>query len=82
MKLQKIFYEGKKITGIYGNYSSGKSISLIIFNKYAEFPTLYLNLKALKYSFQTEGYAGILPNEVMNIYIKNNKSYKDYEGFI
>ena len=81
-KLQNIFYEGKKITGIYGNYSSGKSISLIIFNKYAEFPTLYLNLKALKYSFQTEGYAGILPNEVMNIYIKNNKSYKDYEGFI
>ena len=51
-KLQNIFYEGKKITGIYGNYSSGKSISLIIYNKYAEFPTLYLNLKALKTLFK------------------------------
>lgn len=82
LKLKKIFNGGKKITGIYGNYSSGKSFSLIIYNKYAKFPTLYLNLKALKNSFQTEGFTEILPNELKNIYIKNNKSYDEYEVFI
>ena len=74
--------EGKKIKGICGNYSSGKSISILFFNYSFTFPTLYLNLKSLKNSFLTNGYTTILPNEAMNIFIKNKKEYKDYKKFI
>ena len=72
----------KKIHGIYGNYSSGKSISLLVFNFSFPFPTLYLNLKVLKNSFNTEGYTTILPDESINIFVKNKKKYDEYEKFI
>ena len=78
-----IFYKkNKKILGIYGNYSSGKSISLMMYNYYSEYPSLYLNLKALKNSFHTKGYTTILPNEAMNIYIKSKKTFEDHKKFI
>ena len=78
------FYESKtsKIIGLYGNYSCGKSISLITLNHCFKFPTLYLNLKALYKSFDTEGYSIILPNEAMNLFIKNKKTFEEYEKFI
>ena len=82
VKLDTFFKKDKKILGIYGNYSSGKSISLIMYNYYSVYPTLYLNLKALKNSFQTKGFTKLLPNEAINIYIKNNKSFKNYKNFI
>lgn len=78
------FYENseKKILNVYGNYASGKSISLILFNYSLEFPTLYLNLKAIKNSFQTSAYATIFPNEVINMFIKAKKDFEEYENFI
>ena len=72
----------KKIHGIYGNYSSGKTISLLVFNYSFDFPTLYLNLKVLKNSFLTDGYTTILPEESINIFVKNKKQYEEYEKFI
>ena len=45
-------------------------------------PILYLNLKILKNSFLTNGYKTILPNEAMNIFIKNKKNFKDYKKFL
>lgn len=74
--------EKSKIIGLYGNYSCGKSISLITLNHSFNFPTLYLNLKALYKSFDTEGYTIILPNEAMNIFIKNEKNFEEYKNFI
>ena len=78
------FYESttSKIIGLYGNYSCGKTISLITLNHCFKFPTLYLNLKALNKSFDTEGYTIILPSEAMNLFIKNKKTFEDYEKFI
>ena len=81
-KLEIFFEKDKKILGIYGNYSSGKSISIMMNNYYSEYPSLYLNLKALNDSFQTKNFTKILPNEAMNIYIKSKKSFKDYKNFI
>ena len=72
----------KKIIGVYGNYSSGKSISLLLYNYSFQFPTLYLNLKVLKNCFLTNGYTTILPNEAMNIFIKNKKNFDDYKKFL
>ena len=71
-----------KIIGLYGNYSCGKSISLITLNHCFNFPTLYLNLKALYKSFDTEGYTIILLNELMNLFIKNKKDFEEYKNFI
>ncbi len=84
IKLNEYYFskENCKILGIYGNYSSGKTISLIIHNYYASYPTLYLNLKALKNAFQTNGYTVILPNEIINICIKANYSFENYQKII
>ena len=78
------FYENseKKILNVYGNYASGKSVSLILYNNSLEFPTLYLNLKAIKNSFQTSAYTTIFPNEVINVFIKMKKNFEEYENFI
>ena len=83
------FYEGhllkkekEKIIGLCGNYASGKSISLILLNFSCNFPSLYLNLKVLKNTFQTEAYSKIFPNEVMNIFIKRNKTFEEYKEYI
>ena len=83
IKISK-FYKSttSKLIGLYGNYSCGKSISLINLNHCFKFPTLYLNLKALYKSFDTEGYTIILPNEAMNLFIKNKKDFKEYKKFI
>ena len=68
--IQSYYSEKKnKMFWIYGSYSSGKSISLIMYNHAFDFPTLYLNLKVIKNSFLTNGYTTILPNEVINIFI-------------
>jgi len=78
------FYENseKKILNVFGNYASGKSISLILYNNSLEFPTLYLNLKAIKNSFQSSAYTTIFPNEVINMFIKAKKNFEEFENFI
>ena len=78
------FYENSenKILNVFGNYASGKTISLILYNSSLEFPTLYLNLKAIKNSFQTSAYTTIFPNEAINMFIKMKKNFEEYENFI
>ena len=41
------------IYGIFGNYASGKSFYLINYNYISKFPSIYLNLKALKNALET-----------------------------
>ena len=70
------------IYGIFGNYASGKSFFLIYYNYEIEFPSVYLNLKALKNAHKTKGFSDLLNNELMILFFKLKKSYKEYENFI
>ena len=70
------------IYGMFGNYASGKSIFLMHYNFESKFPSIYLNIKALKNSLQTEGFATILNNELMSFFFKLKKDYKDFQLFI
>ena len=83
------FYENKErneisdvIYGIFGNYASGKSFFLIFYNYKVKFPSIYLNLKALKNAFKTKGFSNLLNNELMCLFKKSKKSYDDYKNFI
>ena len=70
------------IYGIFGNYACGKSIFLVYFNYINEFPSIYLNLKILKNSSETDGFQEILNNELMILFHKLNKSYEEYKKFV
>jgi len=85
----KMFYESKErdrvsdlIFGMYGNYASGKSFFLIYFNYFCKYPSVYLNLKALKKAFKTEGFQDILNNELMFLFYKLKKSFNDFKNFV
>ena len=82
--IKTYYYETKNenIFGICGNYASGKSISIILFNHSFNFPTLYLNLKVIKNSFETDVFKIILPNEAINMFIKNGKEFNEYKNFL
>ena len=84
-----MFYESKErdrvsdlIFGMYGNYASGKSFFLIYFNYFYKHPSVYLNLKALKKAFKTEGFQNILNNELMFLFYKLKKSFNDFKNFV
>ena len=70
------------IYGIFGNYACGKSIFLVYFNYVNELPSIYLNLKIMKNSSETDGFQEILNNELMILFHKLNKSYEEYKKFI
>ena len=70
------------IYGILGNYGSGKSFFLINYNYKTKSPSVYLNLKALKNAFRTNGFANLLNNELMILFHKLKKNYQEFENFI
>ena len=70
------------IYGIFGNYASGKSFFLMNFNYKSEFSTIYLNFKILKNASNTQGFTDILNNEIMILFHKLKKSFKDFKNFI
>ena len=70
------------IYGIFGNYACGKSIFLVYFNSIIELPSIYLNLKIMKNSCETDGFQEILNNELMILFHKLDKSYEEYKKFI
>ena len=70
------------IYGIFGNYACGKSIFLVYYNYINELPSIYLNLKIMKNSCETDGFQEILNNELMILFHKLNKSYEEYKKFI
>lgn len=70
------------IYGMFGNYASGKSFLLMYFNYSSVFPSIYLNLKVLKNASNTHGFTDILNNEIMILFRKLKKSFKDFINFI
>ena len=70
------------IYGILGNYGSGKSFFLINYNYKTKSPSVYLNLKALRNAFRTNGFANLLNNELMILFHKLKKNYQEFENFI
>ncbi len=70
------------IYGIFGNYASGKSFSLIYYNYNCEFNSIYLNLKALKNALETRGFTDMLNNEIIILFKKLNQPYDEYQKFI
>ena len=83
------FYENKRrkgvvdvIYGIFGNYASGKSLFLMHYNYITQYPSIYLNLKALKKSSNTKRFREIFSNELIILYHKLQKAYKDFNDFV
>ena len=83
------FYENKRrkgvvdvIYGIFGNYASGKSLFLMHYNYITQYPSIYLNLKALKKSSKTKRFREIFSNELIILYHKLQKAYKDFNDFV
>ena len=87
-ELDEFYYKADRnnisniIYGMFGNYASGKSTFLMNYNFESEFPSIYLNLKVLKNSLETEGFTKILNNELMIFFFKLKKKYNDFELFI
>lgn len=70
------------IYGMFGNYASGKSFYLINYNYISKFPSIYLNLKALKNALETRGFTDMLNNEIIILFKKLNQPYDEYQKFI
>ena len=66
----------------YITLSRSKSFFLIYFNYFCKYPSVYLNLKALKKAFKTEGFQDILNNELMFLFYKLKKSFNDFKNFV
>ena len=78
-KIKYIFWNQKiNIYGIYGNYASGKSFTLLGLNFFFEYPTIYLNLKTLSIAYGTQGFYDIVFFELLNYYIKSGISFDNY----
>ena len=60
----------------YGNYASGKSLTLIILNNQKN--SIYINFKCLNKNFGTTIFWDLIFSEIMNIYINENKTFEEY----
>ena len=60
----------------YGNYASGKSLTLLILNNQKN--AIYINFKCLNKNFGTTIFWDLIFSEIMNIYINENKTFEEY----
>ena len=60
----------------YGNYASGKSLTLLILNNQKN--SIYINFKCLNKNFGTSIFWDLIFSEIMNIFINEKKTFEEY----